>query len=71
MQFSLDQRRYNLNMSKKEFYKVCVSKGLKISYSMVCRVFNEPGEVEYKYEKMVKDVLSQLEAKRGITDITF
>lgn len=38
---------------------------------MICRTLNEPGEVSYKYEKMVADVISELETKRGITDIEF
>lgn len=71
MTYSLDQRLYNMKLSKKDLYEICVSKGLKISYDMVRRVINEPGEVLYKYEKMVTDVISELEAKRGITDIEF
>lgn len=71
MTYSLDQRLYNMKLSKKNLDEICVSKGLKISYDMVRRVINEPGEVLYKYEKMVTDVISELEAKRGITDIEF
>ncbi len=71
MTFSLDQRLYNLKLSKKDLHEICVNKGLEISYSTVCRVINYPGEVLYKYEKMVTDVISELEAKRGITDIEF
>lgn len=71
MTYSLDQRLYNMKLSKKNLHEICVSKGLKISYDMVRRVINEPGEVLYKYEKMVTDVISELEAKRGITDIEF
>lgn len=71
MTFSLDQRLYNLKLSKKDLHEICASKGLKISYKMICRTLNEPGEVSYKFEKMVADVISELETKRGITDIEF
>lgn len=71
MQFSLDQRLYNLNMSKKELCEECNLRGRKISYGTVCRVIEHPGEVLYKYEKMVVDTVSELEAIRGITDIEF
>ena len=71
MTFSLDQRLYNMKLSKKDLHEICVDKGHKISYSMVCRVLNEPGEVMYKYKRIVIDVISELEAKRGITDIEF
>lgn len=71
MTFSLDQRLYNLKLSKKDLHEICVNKGLEISYGTVCRVINSPGEVLYQYEKMVTDVISELEAKRGITDIKF
>ena len=50
-------------------HEICVDKGHKISYNMVCRVLNEPGEVMYKYKKIIADVISELEAKRGITNI--
>lgn len=71
MKYSLDQRLYNLKLSKKDLHEICTSKGLKISYNTLCRVFSEPGEVQYKYEKMVTDVISELEAKQGITNIEF
>lgn len=71
MQFSLDQRLYNLNMSKKELCEECNYRGRKISYGTVCRVIEHPGEVLYKYEKIVVDTVSELEAIRGITDIEF
>ena len=71
MTFSLDQRLYNLKLNKKDLHEICVNNGLEISYGTVCRVINYPGEVLYKYEKMVTDVISELEAKRGITDIEF
>lgn len=71
MTYSLDQRLYNLKLSKKDLHKIYVDKGFKISYDTVRRVINEPGEVLYKYEKIVTDVISGLEAKREITDIEF
>lgn len=71
MQFSLDQRLYNLNMSKKELCEECNRRGRRISYGTVCRVIAHPGEVLYKYEKIVVDTISELEALRGITDIDF
>ena len=71
MTYSLDQRLYNMRMSKKDLHGLCSDKGLKISYNMLCRVFSDPGEVQYKYEKMITDVISELEEKRGIIDIEF
>lgn len=71
MQYSLDQRLYNLNMSKKELCEECNCRGRKISYNMVCRVINQPGDAFYKYEKIVSDTISELEAIKGITDIEF
>lgn len=71
MAFSLDQKLYNMKLSRKDLHEICVDKGHKISYNMVCRVLNELGEVMYKYKKIVTDVISELESKRGITDIEF
>jgi hypothetical protein len=71
MTFSLDQKLYNMKLSRKDLHEICVDKGYNISYNMVCRVLNEPGEVMYKYKKIVTDVISELESKRGITDIEF
>lgn len=71
MTFSLDQKLYNMKLSRKDLHEICVDKGHKISYNMVCRVLNELGEVMYKYKKIITDVISELESKRGITDIEF
>lgn len=71
MTFSLEQRLRNLKLSKKDLHEICVDRGFKISYSTVLRVFSEPEEVLYKYEKIVTDMIVELEAKRGITDIEF
>lgn len=71
MTYSLDQRLYNMKLSKKDLHEICVDKGYKISYDMVRRVLSEPGEVMYKYKKIITDVIAELEAKRGITDIEF
>lgn len=51
MQFSLDQRRYRLNLSRKQLHEECNRRGRKISYGAVCKTINEPGESLYTAEK--------------------
>ena len=63
MTYSLDQRLYNMKLSKKDLHEICVDKGYKISYDMVRRVLNELGEVMYKYKKIITDVIAELETR--------
>lgn len=71
MQFSLDQRRYRLNLSRKQLCEECNLRGRKISYGAVCKVINEPGESLYQTEKIVLDTIAELEVERGITSSEF
>lgn len=66
MKYSLDQRLYNMNITKKDLQKECVKRGRNISYSSVCKVINEPEEVLYSTEKKVIETVEELEHERGI-----
>lgn len=71
MQFTLDQRRYRLNLSRKKLWEECNLRGRKIGYSSVCKTIDTPGEVGYRTEKKVSDTILELEQEHGITDIYF
>lgn len=71
MRFSLDQRRYRLNLSRKQLWEECNLRGRKIGYSSVCKAIDTPLEVEYKTKKKVSDTILDLEKEKGITDIDF
>ncbi len=71
MEYSLDQRRYRLDLSKKQLHEECNRRGRKISYQAVCTVINEPRMLSPAIENMVRDTIKELETSRGITDIDF
>ncbi len=71
MQFSLDQRRYRLNMSCRQLWEECNRRGRTVSYDMVRKVINQSGEVLYHTEKKIVDTLAEIEMERGMTDIEF
>ena len=71
MQFTLDQRRYRLNLSRKQLWEECSRRGRKIGYSSVCKAIDTPVEVGYKTEKKVSDTITELENEHGITGIDF
>lgn len=71
MTFSLDQRRYRLNLTKKQLHEECLKRGRKIGYSSVCTTIENPGELLYTTEKKVIDTIAEIEAERRITDIEF
>lgn len=71
MQYSLDQRRYRLDISRKQLHEECNNRGRKISYNAVCQVINEPGELLHHTEKLVIDTIEELEAEKGIVSSEF
>lgn len=71
MQYSLDQRRYGLDLSRKQLWEECNRRGRKISYTAVCKAINEPGESLYQTEKIVTDTILELEAEKGIASSGF
>ena len=71
MEYTLDQRLYRLNMTKKDLYEQCKIRGEKISYEKVRQSVNYPTEAEPKYTDILRKVISEIETERGITDIYF
>lgn len=71
IEYTLDQRLYRLNMTKKALHKQCVNRGKRISYERVCQSVNFPMETEPKYINLLREVVSEIEMERGITDIYF
>ena len=71
MTFSLDQRLYNLKISKKDLHEECKNRGRKVSYSTICKAINEPGTVLYSVEKKIVDTIQELEKEKGIVSIEF
>lgn len=71
MLYSLDQRMYRLNISKKKLWEECNRRGRKIGYTSVCAVIDYPGEKSLKMEQKVTDTIAEMEKERGITDIVF
>lgn len=66
MQFTLDQRQYRLNITKKQLCDECNSRGRKISYPTVCKVIEEPNEASYKTKEIVSATITEMELERGI-----
>lgn len=71
IEYTLDQRLYRLNMTKKDLYEQCKIRGKRISYGKVCQSVNFPTETEPKYTNLLREIVSEIEKKRGITDIYF
>lgn len=67
MKQSWEQRLYNLQMSKKDLQKECVSRGRKVSYDSITKVLSHSTEVLYSTEKKITDTIQELEAERGIS----
>lgn len=67
MKFSLDQRRYRLDMSRKQIQQECDRRGRKVSYSAVCKAFTEPEELLPNTIQKIEDTITELEKERGIT----
>ena len=71
IEYTLDQRLYRLNMTKKDLHEQCKSRDKRISYEKVCQSVNFPMETEPKYTDLLREVVSEIEMERGITDIYF
>lgn len=71
MQFTLDQRRYRLNLTRKQLWEECNRRGRKIGYNSVCKAINAPLEVDYQAKIKVSDTIAELEKECGVTDIDF
>lgn len=72
MEFSLDQRLYNMRISMKELLRECEKRNRKVSYSTVRKVINEPYYVvSYDVRRKVIQTIEELEKEKGITDIMF
>lgn len=67
MKQSLDQRLYNLGMSKKDLQKECANRGRKVGYDFIMKVLSHSNEVLYSTEKKITDTIQELEAERGIS----
>lgn len=67
MKQSLDQRLYNLRMSKKDLQKECANRGRKVSYDSISKALSNLNEVLYSTEKKIIDTIQELEAERGIS----
>lgn len=74
VEYSLDQRRYRLDITKKELYEICKMKGVDMKYiTMVSILEDQDSARSSKPEQvdMLRQVMSELEENRGITDIYF
>ena len=72
MEFSLDQRLYNMRVSKKELFRECKKRGRKVSYDTVRMIINEPDyPVRYELRRKIIQTIEELEKEKGITDIMF
>lgn len=67
MKQSLDQRLYNLGMSKKDLQTECANRGRKVDYDSITKVLSHSNEVLYSTEKKITDTIQELEAERGIS----
>ena len=67
MKQSGEQRLYNLQMSKKDLQKECVSRGRKVGYDSITKVLSHSTEVLYSTEKKITNTIQELEAERGIS----
>lgn len=67
MKQSLDQRLYNLQMSKKDLQRECANRGRKVGYDSISKVLANSNEVLYSTEKKITDTIRELEAERGIS----
>lgn len=67
MKQSLDQRLYNLGMSKKDLQTECANRGRKVGYDSITKVLSHSNEVLYSTEKKITDTIQELEAERGIS----
>ena len=74
IEYSLDQRRYRLNMTKKELYEVCQAMGADLTYDNITVILHDQerarSHIPEKVDKL-RQVMLQLETQKGITDIYF
>lgn len=66
MKQSLDQRRYNLNITRKQIYEECRARNIKISYNSVSDVIANKEGVSFHFIKLIDDLLTCLEGEQNI-----
>ena len=72
MEFSLEQRLFNLRISRKDLERECSSRNRKVSYETVRKVINEPYYMTGReVREKVLETLTELEQERGIKSILF
>lgn len=74
VEYSLDQRRYRLDITKKELYEICKMKGVDMKYITMVNILEDQDSARNSNPEKVdllRQVVSELESKRGITDIYF
>lgn len=72
MEFSLNQRLYNMHITMKDLLRECEKRGRKVSYKTVRKVINEPYyAVDWSLRTKVIQTIEELEQEKGITDIMF
>ena len=72
MEFSLNQRLYNMHITMKDLLRECEKRGRKVSYNTVRKVINEPYyAVDWNLRSKVIQTIEELEKEKGITDIMF
>lgn len=72
MQFSLDQRLYNMKITKRKLCNECANRGRKVSYDSILKVINDsPYSTTYGTRKKVIDTIEELEKEKGIKSIDF
>lgn len=74
IEYSLDQRRYRLNLSKKELFEICSTMGVDLKYDTICCILdNQERARHFIPEKvdLLRAIMRELEEEQGIADIYF
>lgn len=72
MEFSLEQRLYNMRISMRELLRECEKRNRKVCYNSVRKVIKEPPYmIDYEIRRKVLQTIEELEKEKGITDIMF
>jgi hypothetical protein len=74
VEYSLDQRLYRLNITRKDFIEICQARGIKMHPARIRAILaNQSWARENHPEQLdaLRQVVSYFESKRGITDIYF
>ena len=75
MLFSLQQRLWNMNISKKDLEKECLKRDRKVSYDVIRHIINGSYHAFYEVSNKtwfkVLNTIEELEAEKGIKSIEY